>query len=58
MSAKKRNHDRAPGQCSISFSCSEEMKKAISELAQKDRRTVSNYLQVVIADHLEKIKTK
>lgn len=53
---KKRNHDRAVGQTAISFSCSEEMKKQLQKLADKDNRTLSNYLQVIIKKYLSEFK--
>lgn len=51
---KNRNHDRAPGQTAISFSCSVELKEKLVKLAQKDNRTLSNYLQTIITEYLEK----
>lgn len=53
---KKRNHDRAAGQTAISFSCTEEMKKQLQKLADKDNRTLSNFLQVIIKKHLGQYK--
>lgn len=54
---KTRNHDRAPGQTAISFSCSIEMKHQLNSLAQKDKRTLSNYLQVICAEHLTRARS-
>jgi predicted DNA-binding protein len=53
---QKRNHDRAAGQTAISFSCSENIKKKLQQLADKDDRTLSNFLQVIIKKYLEEFK--
>ena len=54
MTKKDRNHDRAVGQTAISFSISEDLKKKLLLAAQKDNRTLSNYLQTLVRNHLEK----
>ena len=57
MNKKERSHDRAPGQTAISFSISEELKKKLMIAANQDNRTLSNYLQTLVKEHLDaKIK--
>ena len=52
---KKRNHDRAPGQTAISFSCPEEMKAQLTKMADAEMRTLSNYLQIVLKEHIKRM---
>ena len=52
-----RNHDRAVGSTAISFSCSVEMREQLLKLAKADRRTLSNYLQIVIEQHLKRARS-
>ncbi len=54
----KRNHDRAPGQDAISFSCSKGLKEELTKLANEDNRTLSNYLQTVLKIHVKELYDK
>ncbi len=42
----------------MSFSYPQEMKKKLQSLAKDDCRTLSSYIQRVLADHLEKSPNK
>ena len=53
MKREAKNHDRAPGQTSISFSLSEKLKQRIAKAAKADNRPVSNWLQVVVDEALK-----
>ena len=52
-----RNHDRATGSTAISFSCSQEMKRMLTQLAETEHRTLSNYLQAVLLKHIERARS-
>jgi predicted DNA-binding protein len=42
----------------LSFSFSNEMKEALQELADNDERNLSQYIRMVLADHLKKVNRK
>jgi len=42
----------------LSFSYPEKMKKRLIVLAKKDSRSLSSYVQSILAKHIEDVKTK
>ncbi len=45
---KAKSHDRAAGSTNISVSMSEDLKKKIKDAAEKDRRSVSQWIAINI----------
>jgi len=53
MKAENRNHDRAPGMTSMSFSLPEQMKQKLQTVARSRHRSVSNFLQLLVAREID-----
>jgi hypothetical protein len=45
---RKRNKDRAPDKTTVTFSLDREQQTVIKKLADSEKRTVSNWLQVIL----------
>lgn len=53
---KARNHARAEGKTHTSISLREDVLAAARELAMKENRTLSNWLEVLLMDKIEEIE--
>ena len=54
MSDKARSHHRAECQTTLTFSAPVAMKAEVTKMADAENRTVSNYLRILLAEHLKK----
>ncbi|MBT3191873.1 MAG: hypothetical protein HN341_04895 [Verrucomicrobia bacterium] len=53
MSAKKKTHQRATGQTSVTFSCSEDLKDRIATVSAKEGRSMANWIRLQVEAALE-----
>lgn len=57
MEKKARNHGRAEGKTQTSISLRRELLEAAKAAAEKDNRSLSNWLEILLKEKLEEAKS-